>query len=216
MFAENYPKDDYNASKIGQLNHLEIRIESIDIFPDSTPMHLQTSLYSKSSSTTAGLSSLLKLKKGVRVMITSNIVLAYRLINGQFGVVFDFPYIDSSITKVYVKLDDQNVMSKDLYALKYKVVPIQRIEANIIISKNSSKTFKRIQFPLTLAWACTIHKVQGLTLLNSTVVSLELIKQRSFSPGQIYVALFCSASLSKLNILSDFDPKIIKPKHLAL
>ena len=149
MFAENYLKDDYNASKIGQLNHLEIRIESIDVFPDSAPMHLQTSLYSKSSSTTAGLSSLLKLKKGVRVMITSNIVLAYRLINGQFGVVFDFPYIDSSITKVYVKLDDQNVMSKDLYALKYKVVPIQRIEANIIISKNSSETFKRTQFPLT-------------------------------------------------------------------
>ena len=97
-----------------------------------------------------------------------------------------------------------------------KVVPIQRIEANIIISKNSSKTFKRIQFPLTLAWACTVHKVQGLTLLNSTVVSLELIKQRSFSPGQIYVALSRSTSLSKLNILSDFDPKIIKPNHLAL
>ena len=97
-----------------------------------------------------------------------------------------------------------------------KVVPIQRIEANIIISKNSSETFKRTQFPLTLAWACTVHKVQGLTLLNSTVVSLELIKQRSFSPGQIYVALSRSTSLSKLNILSDFDPKIIKPNHLAL
>ena len=96
MFAANYPKDDYNAGKIGQFNHLEIRIESIDVFPDSTPMHLQTSLSSKSSSTTTGLSSLLKLKKGVRVMITSNIGLAYRLINGQFGVVFDFPYIDSS------------------------------------------------------------------------------------------------------------------------
>ena len=39
-------------------------------------------------------------------MIKSNIDLADRLINGQFGVVFDFAYIDSSITKVYVKLDD--------------------------------------------------------------------------------------------------------------
>ena len=88
MFAANYPKDDYNAGKIGQFNHLEIRIESIDVFPDSTPMHLQTSLSSRSSSTTAGLSSLLKLKKGVRIMITSNIDLADRLINGQFGLVF--------------------------------------------------------------------------------------------------------------------------------
>ena len=63
LFPENSPKDDYNASKIAQLNHLEIKIESIDVFPDSTPMHLQTSLSSRSSSTPAGLLSLLKLKK---------------------------------------------------------------------------------------------------------------------------------------------------------
>ena len=101
LFGENVPKDDYNASKIGHLNHLEIKIESIDVFPDSTAMSLQTSLSSKSSSTTAGLSSLFKLKKGARIMITSNIDLADRLINGQFGIVFDFTYIDSSITKEF-------------------------------------------------------------------------------------------------------------------
>ena len=153
-------------------------------------------------------------------MITSNNDLADHLINGQFGVVFDFAYIDSSITKVYVKLDDQNAgknaMSKDLYASKYKVLPIQRTEPNITISKKFSETFKKTQFPLTLPWACTVHKVQGLTPLNSTVVSLELIEQRSFSPGQIYVALSRSTSFSKLNMLSDFDPKIINPNHLAL
>ena len=71
LSAENSLKDDYNASKIGQLNHLEIKIESIDVFPDSTPMRLQTSLSSRSSSTTASF-------------------------NCQFGVVFDFAYIDSS------------------------------------------------------------------------------------------------------------------------
>ena len=84
LFAENSPKYYYNASKMGQLNHLETKIESINIFPDSTTMLLQTSLSSRSSSTTAGLSSLMKLKKGVRIMITSNINLADRLINGQF------------------------------------------------------------------------------------------------------------------------------------
>ena len=36
-------------------------------------------------------------------------------------------------------------MPKDLYASKYKAVPIQRIEANIIISKNSPEIFKRTQ-----------------------------------------------------------------------
>ena len=39
-------------------------------------------------------------------MITSNIDLSDWLINGQFGMVFDFGYLCSSITKVYLKLDD--------------------------------------------------------------------------------------------------------------
>ena len=69
------------------------------------------------------------------------------MINDLFVVELDFAYLDSSVTKVYVKLDDQNAgknaMSKDLYASKNKVVQIQRSEANIIISKNSSETFKR-------------------------------------------------------------------------
>ena len=53
------------------------------------------------------------------------------------------------------------------------------VETNIKISKNSSRTFKRTQFLLILAWVCNAHKVQGLTL-SATVVFLELVKQRTF------------------------------------
>ena len=62
---------------------------------------------------------------------------------------------------------------------------------------------------------CAVHKFQGLTL-STTVVYLEVVKQRTFSPDQICVALSRSASLSKLNILSNFDPKIIRPNYFAL
>ena len=57
----------------------------------------------------------------------------------------------------------------------------------------SSPEIQRTQFPLTFAWAYTIHKVQGLTL-SKAVFSFELFKQRQFSYGQAYVGLRMSAT----------------------
>ena len=85
-------------------------------------------------------------------MITLNTDLADRLIKGQFGVAFDFAYNDSSITKVYVKLDDQNtgknVMSKDLYASKYNEFKDQFKELNQKLSsvKILEKHSKELNF----------------------------------------------------------------------
>ena len=65
------------------------------------PLNLQTSLPSKLA---GGLLLSLKLKKGERVMITTNIDLNDSWINGQFRTVYDFSFINSSVTKVYLKL----------------------------------------------------------------------------------------------------------------
>ena len=52
---------------------------------------------------------------------------------------------------MYLKLDDENtgkkVILKDSCALNHQVVSIQMVKTNIKISKNSSQTIKRTQFP---------------------------------------------------------------------
>ena len=50
-------------------------------------------------------------------------------------------------------------------------------------SNMPSSEITHLSFPLTLAWATAIHKVQGLTL--DEIVDM---KGGRFSPGQVYVA----------------------------
>ena len=67
-------------------------------------------------------------------------------------------------------------------------IPIFESKATFAVGRKNSKSFQatRRQILLTLAWAVTIHKCQGLTMLE-VVVDMALGKGRS-APGQAYVA----------------------------
>ena len=52
----------------------------------------------------------------------------------------------------------------------------------------SQPCIKRTQFPLALPWASNVHKKQGQSL-DKGVISFDLHSQKSFNPGQKYVAL---------------------------
>ena len=90
-------------------------------------------------------------------------------------------------------------------------MPIERAEANIRVraSKVSSPVINRSQFPLMLAWGCTVHKVQGL-ILEKVVISLDLVKQWSFNYGEIYAALSRVTSLEILYLIGSFTLSPIK------
>ena len=98
------------------------------------------------------------------------------------------------ISKIYLKFDDTRagvkVMNADIFGKQNSWVSIEKTELDIKIklSKNSSPVIKRTQYPLMLAWDGTVHKVQGLSL-DKIVVSLDLLRQRNFNYGQIYIAL---------------------------
>ena len=92
----------------------------------------------------------------------------------------------------------------------YDAVPIERVTLDIKTNakKDSAPDIKRTQFPLTLSWGCTVHKVQGLSL-DQIVLSCNLLKQRSFNPGQFYVGISRATSLEGLFLTGKFDKKVI-------
>ena len=118
---------------------------------------------------------------------------------------------------LYVTFDDEKAgkttinTSSNSFVKENRLVPIQPVLAKIKVrpGKASSPEIQRIQFPIALLWACTVHKVQGLTLEN-VVVSLNLRKQRCFNFGHIHVVLSRATSLQGLHILGEMQSKHIK------
>ena len=145
-------------------------------------------------------------------MLTVNIDSSDCLVNGQLSAVDKIVFTESGISKIYLKFDDplvgKQLLCSDFYSNTYQVVPINRVESHISLTrKNNLYMISRTQFPLMLAYACTIHKVQGLTIPN-TVVMLDLKKQKSFNYGQLYVALSRAKSLLGLAIVGNLKKRI--------
>ena len=58
-------------------------------------------------------------------------------------------------------------------------------------------------------WACTVHKVQGLSL-SEVVVNFDLKSDESFNQGQIYVALSRITSVNKLYLIGKYNKATLK------
>ena len=104
---------------------------------------------------------------------------------------------------MYVKFDDRVGIQKMkccafASAVEMGSTGIQPEEARV-----TKKDGMHRQFPLKLTWACTVHKVQGITV-DAVVVSLEKI----FAAGQAYIALNWVRNLSAL-VIRDFKDKAI-------
>lgn len=63
---------------------------------------------------------------------------------------------------------------------------------------------ERVQLPIMLCWALSIHKAQG-----QTIQRLKVDLKRTFEAGQVYVALSRAVSMESLQVLN-FNPKKIR------
>ena len=117
-------------------------------------------------------------------------------------------------TQVFLSLLGVLFMGKYLVSVNSKIStgPCGRART---ISTYSNNYIVQVQFPLSLAYACTVHKVQGLTLPN-VVFSFILEKQRNFNSGQIYVAISRVRALTNLYISGNVDQKEVRANRHAL
>ncbi|XP_068724222.1 ATP-dependent DNA helicase PIF1-like [Montipora capricornis] len=219
IWAENNPVNRHNEMKLHQIPAQLFNLKATDQYPPNVSQQDINRILARPRSETGGLDANICIKESARVMLTNNIDIADRLINGQLGTVVKIEVNQNNRkpTIIYIKFDDAKAgnsliqKSTNSFVRQNRVVPIEPVLAKIKIHPNkpSSPEIQRMQFPLTLAYAVSIHIVQGLSL-NSLVINFELVKKRSFNYGQVYVAQSRATSLNGIHILEKINSKHVK------
>ncbi|KAK6823657.1 aaa ATPase [Apiospora arundinis] len=156
-----------------------------------------------------------ELKKGMLVVLLTNLSLRLGLCNGSQGIVCGFvPYEKDKLPAVHG--EHAHVKESEIKSYiegpgaEFKVWPVVQFHNGIrcVIHAECSinelgdekpySLLSRTQIPLAPAWAMTIHKSQGLTL-DRVIVNLS----KAFEVGQVYVALSRATGLEGLKIKGD-------------
>ncbi|KAI2666920.1 ATP-dependent DNA helicase PIF1 [Labeo rohita] len=204
IYATNKEVDNHNTEAISSRFSDIINIDAHDYKKDprTGEMKRQAAPFKGDK---RDLIDTLQIAIGARVMLTRNIDVEDGLVNGTFGQVAKITAQTQGGVPVVqlIGLHLDNVTAGQKHRNKApdgddNIVYIERSEEPL----KKKRTVRR-QFPMKLAFACTIHKVQGMTT-DCAVVSLKHI----FEPGMAYVALSRTTSLSGLHI-TDFDEKKI-------
>jgi ATP-dependent exoDNAse (exonuclease V) alpha subunit len=139
----------------------------------------------------------LVLKIGARIMMMNNDSEG-RWVNGSMGKVIGAE-TEGPEKAIIVQLDDKTKVhvSPHKWEINRFYLEAEAIKTEVIGSFT--------QFPITLAWALTIHKSQGKTFQK---VILD-IGRGAFMPGQVYVALSRCTSLEGLILKKPLHPRHI-------
>lgn len=128
--------------------------------------------------------------KGTKIMFSIN---NEQYLNGEIGII-------SKITPNFLKVivGCKTVIVKPVEILFKKLnVNYYRVNKPVVTSVNG--------FPIDYAWACTIHKMQGIT-----VDKLIIKTAKMFAKGQAYVAFSRVRHSDGISIAYKIDPKALK------
>ncbi|KAK3922586.1 ATP-dependent DNA helicase [Frankliniella fusca] len=138
--------------------------------------------FNSSDQAASGLSNILDLAIGCRVMLRKNINVSLGLVNGVLGHLVDLIYpINCGPPQVPLFAIVMFDGCEGFPSLNGNI-PIAMSQASWYMGKTRCT---RAQLPLSLSWACTIHKSQSLTL-SKCEIDLGKVE---FQAGLTYVAL---------------------------
>ena len=146
---------------------------------------------------TGGLWDLLELAEGAQVMLRVNLDVADGLVNGACGKVVDF-HLDEATQKA-VALWVRFERGGRRWAAVHGCTAVRIELATRAFMGKDGERVERRQFPLTLAWAKTIHKSQGATEPHGIVTQLNAAANQ---PGMAYVALSRCRRLQDVHLLA--------------
>jgi ATP-dependent exoDNAse (exonuclease V) alpha subunit len=142
-----------------------------------------------------GLDSQLLLAKGARVMLIANIWTEVGLVNGSMGTIQDIifegegpPSLPIAVLINFDKYEGPTISNTEGINV-VPIVPIKRTWE----SKDGTQC-SRLQIPICLSWAITVHKSQGLTIPK---VKIDL-GSKEFAAGLSFVAVSRVRSLNDL------------------
>jgi hypothetical protein len=152
----------------------------------------------------------LLLSVGARVMFLRN-EKSLLWVNGTLGTVTKVEPM-----AIYVRLDgtDQVARVEREFWSIFTWRPKEKINVDGTVTKilQREEIGRFIQFPLRLAWAATVHKIQGQTF-DRVAVDLS---DGTFSSGQAYVALSRVTAPEGLSVLKPIKPADIIPIPKAI
>lgn len=124
----------------------------------------------------------LELRMGAQVMLITNLDATGGLYNGARGIVMRLP-----------SKENMSIGVKFVTGLLYDF-GMMRFDIGDEFS-NGYPVASRTQYPFILAWACTIHKSQGMTLDK-----VKVVLTGCFEKGQVYTALSRARTLEGLEV----------------
>lgn len=228
LFAKNADVKSYNAKRLadtvsGDNEAVTIMASHRFVSAHGAPnlaRRVNLNMVPESADDCGGLEAKVTLAIGARVMLRRNIHTDDGLVNGAVGVVSGFRWPQGGQGQgvvpdaIFVKFDNECV-GRLLRAMDH-LDPAGPVPIPIASSRFGAKgvagrgqQVERKQFPLTLAWAITFHKVQGLSMERAVVD----VGRSIFSNGQAYVGLSRVSKLTGLAIsgMVDSSMKMVDP-----